>query len=274
MKNLLRSCALAFSCFSRVPMPQVAWTEDALRTMLCFFPLVGVVIGVAEWVWLALCGALGFAPVLVGAGLALVPALVTGGIHLDGFCDVVDAQASHAEPARKREILKDSHVGAFAVIGVAGYLLMYAALGADATQLAGAPAHGAAALAAACVPACLLGCGHVQARCLSGLATAVFPKNAGRGMLAAFHDAAGKRAVPVTLAAEYVVFVGIACVLNREIGIVMAACGLVSLGALHRFARRQFGGMSGDLAGWFLQVAELAMLAGAVVCLHVMQGGL
>lgn len=274
MKNFLRSAALAFSCFSRVPMPQVAWTDDALRLMLCFFPLVGIVAGIAEGVWLALGGALGFSPVLIGAGLALVPVLVTGGIHLDGFCDVVDAQASHADPARKREILKDSHVGAFAVIGVASYLILYTALATDAVQLAGASDGAAPSASAAVVFACLLGCGHAQARCLSGLATAVFPKNAGRGMLSTFHDAAGKRTVPVCLAVEYVVCVIAACALNREIGVVMAACGAVSWLALHRFARRQFGGMSGDLAGWFLQVAEISMLAGAVVCLHVMQGGL
>ena len=36
--------------------------------------------------------AIGFGPTLFGAGLALLPIAVSGGIHMDGFCDVVDAQ--------------------------------------------------------------------------------------------------------------------------------------------------------------------------------------
>ena len=34
----------------------------------------------------------------------------------------------------------------------------------------------------------------------------------------------------------------------------------------HRMALRRFGGVTGDLAGWFLQVSELAMLTAAVCC--------
>ena len=34
----------------------------------------------------------------------------------------------------------------------------------------------------------------------------------------------------------------------------------------HQVAQKQFGGISGDLAGWFLQKAELWMLAALVVC--------
>ena len=54
---------------------------------------------------------------LQAAGFTLLPVVVTGGIHLDGFGDTLDALASHAEPERKREILKDPRAGIFAVIG-------------------------------------------------------------------------------------------------------------------------------------------------------------
>ena len=37
---------------------------------------------------------------------------------MDGFCDTCDALASHQDRARKLEILKDSRVGAFAVLGL------------------------------------------------------------------------------------------------------------------------------------------------------------
>lgn len=78
--------------------------------------------------WLALCDALGFGALLRGAVGALLPILVTGGIHMDGFMDTSDALASWQSPEKRLEILKDSHVGAFAVLGCAGYLLLDAAL--------------------------------------------------------------------------------------------------------------------------------------------------
>lgn len=70
----------------------------------------------------------GVPDLLRGAVLCLLPAAVTGGIHLDGYCDTVDALASHGTPARRQEILKDPHIGAFGVIRLCGYFLLSFAL--------------------------------------------------------------------------------------------------------------------------------------------------
>ena len=59
--------------------------------------------------------------------------------------------------------------------------------------------------------------------------------------------------------------------------ILLALCGMLGGGVLvlvagvalwryHRVAVKQFGGITGDLAGWFLQKAELYMLAALVFC--------
>mgnify|MGYP003392776405 FL=1 len=50
--------------------------------------------------------------------MAVYPYLVTGFLHLDGFMDVTDAVKSWRDLERRREILKDSHVGSFAVINL------------------------------------------------------------------------------------------------------------------------------------------------------------
>ena len=55
-----------------------------------------------------------------------IPILITGGIHLDGFCDVTDAKSSYASTERKLEIMSDSHVGAFVVMYLGIYLLLQA----------------------------------------------------------------------------------------------------------------------------------------------------
>ena len=88
---LIRSLFLAVSCFSKIPMPQLSWRDDGMRFMMCFFPVVGVIVGLVLALWWWICDALSFGTVLRAVGLTLVPVLVTGGIHLDGYCDVVDA---------------------------------------------------------------------------------------------------------------------------------------------------------------------------------------
>ena len=59
---------------------------------------------------------------LYGGG---IPILITGGFHVDGFLDTCDALHSYQPRERKLEILKDSHIGAFAVIMLALYGLIF-----------------------------------------------------------------------------------------------------------------------------------------------------
>lgn len=58
-------------------------------------------------------------------GLAII-LLVTGGIHMDGYMDTMDALHSYGSREKKLEILKDSHIGAFAVIMTVLYVLIAA----------------------------------------------------------------------------------------------------------------------------------------------------
>lgn len=94
--TFFETIAVAFSMYSALPMPQFPWTGRNMRYAMAAFPLVGVLCGAAVWLWAWLSALLDFGPLLTGAGLALAPVLVTGGIHLDGFCDTTDALASHA----------------------------------------------------------------------------------------------------------------------------------------------------------------------------------
>lgn len=252
--NVLQGAILAFSSFSKIPMPQIEWREENMRYMMCFFPLVGLAIGIVLGLWTWLAGALGFGPVLYGAGVALVPVAVSGGIHLDGFCDVIDAQSSHALPERKREILKDPHSGAFAAIGVAAYLVAYAAFASE--------------LSASLQTVVLLCALHVSSRCMSGIATVSFPTSKSKGMLSMFHESARGKRILVVLVIELAVAVVVTAVACTP-AIVVSCAGLVCLALLQPFAKSQFGGMSGDLAGFFLQTAELVMLVALVIVLKV-----
>ena len=123
--SALKSIILAFSIFSRIPMPKAEWNEKNMRYMMACFPLVGAVIGVLLMWWGQFAATVKMSRMLFACGMTLIPIAVTGGIHLDGFCDTTDALASHAVPEKKRDILKDPHFGSFDVISVCGYMMLY-----------------------------------------------------------------------------------------------------------------------------------------------------
>jgi len=249
--RMLKSLALAISCFTRLPVPKMDWDSDNMRFMLAWFPFVGLIVGAFVALWWFIAEALGFGIVLKAAGVALVPLAVTGGFHLDGFADVIDALASNAEPDRKREILKDSHIGAFAAMGVAAYVLAYFAIATE--------------LPTGWRVAALLACLHVMSRCGSAFASTLFFGNGTSGMLTSFRDSADVRMTVAAVVVVFVVFGICAIVIGPLCGALMVLCEAVLLVWLNWFAQRNFGGMSGDVAGFFLQTCELVLLACIVI---------
>lgn len=246
MKTMLGTIAAAFSMFSALPVPQAEWSGENMRWMLAVFPLVGLAVGGACWGWTALCGALALPAVLRGAGLCLLPVLITGGVHLDGFADTWDALASHAPPQRRQEILKDPRLGAFAAIRLCCYFLASFALWTSLPRY-----DGPAFLLAFCL-----------SRALSGLAIAAFPLARDTGLAHTFAAAADRRRLRALLAAVSALL-ALALCLRGTAGAAMAGAALCVFLRYRRMALRAFGGLSGDLAGWFLQTAELWMLGAA-----------
>ena len=111
---------MAFSMYSKIPMPHIEWNKENMKNVLCFFPWVGAVAGVLVWLWFLVSDQLGFGVMLRASVAVLIPVLVTGGIHLDGLLDTADALSSWQTRERRLEILKDSHAGAFAIIVCCG----------------------------------------------------------------------------------------------------------------------------------------------------------
>ena len=134
---MMRSLWIAVAMYSKLPVPQVEWDRKSLSWALCFFPVVGVVIGLLLGLWLELCALLDIGPWLRAAGALLLPVAVSGAIHLDGFCDTADALGSHQPREKKLEILKDSHTGAFAIICCCLYLITFFAVWCEAEPAGG-----------------------------------------------------------------------------------------------------------------------------------------
>ncbi len=246
LQGLYRSLTLAFAMYSRIPTPRVDWDAGAMAYVFCFFPLVGAVVGFCLWGWIALAALIRVGSLLFAAVAFLLPLLITGGIHLDGFCDTCDALGSHQSPTRKLEILKDSHIGAFAAIGLLGYSLLTVALWSE------VEAVGRLVPVLALLP--------VLSRTLSGLCSLLLPNARGEGLLHTFTSATAQRRVLLVLVIWLVVDATTLVLTAPLYGVAVLLGAALSLGVFIPMAKREFGGITGDLAGWFLQICELTCL--------------
>lgn len=249
--TVLRSLAMAFLMYSRIPMPQVEWKEENMAYAMGFFPIVGLLEGILLLLWYLLCSALNIGALLFAAGAVLLPVAVNGGIHLDGFCDCCDALASHQSRERKLEIMKDSAAGAFAVICCCAYLILYTALWSEIER------SFSAMTVLALVP--------VISRSLSGFGAVTFKNARTGGLLATFSKAAASKTVRVIMVLW---FAAAAAAMIAAVPAAGAACviGALAIFVYYRVsAYKQFGGITGDTAGWFLQLCELGCTAFVVL---------
>ncbi len=250
MKKMLCGMGMAFAMYSKIPMPDRVWKYGTPALTFCFFPMVGVVSGGLLFGWLLLTDFLSIGALLQGTGCVLISILVSGAIHFDGFCDTWDALGSHQSREKKLEILKDSHIGAFAAIYGAIYLLTAAALWGE----VGVDLRTAGVLAYA----------PVLGRALSGLSAVTFRNARGTGLLATFSDAADTKAVRIACCLWILVSAaGMLWISPMRGAAALFAAGTVFL-HYRRMSYREFGGITGDLAGYFLTLCELSAPAAIV----------
>ena len=248
--RIIKSFIIAFSMYSKIPMPQFEWKDEDMKYMLCFFPWVGAVIGVCVYLWRMLCerfeiGRLCYA--LIGT---VIPLLITGGFHVDGYMDTMDAFHSYQPKEKKLEILKDSHIGAFAVIMLGAYGLIY--LGAF------SEIRDKNLLRIVCA-------GFFLARCLSGISVVSFPSAKKDGLLYLFASSAQKNIVRGSLYLQ-----GILCILfmlwqSLFAGIVVVVAALGAFAYYYYRSKKELGGITGDTAGYFVLICEGSMMVAAAV---------
>lgn len=250
--TLLKSAAIALAMYSRIPMPRVDWNEKNMRYAICFFPVVGAVIGALEYGWFALAdfwktGA--FARTCLAAA---IPLLVTGGIHVDGFMDTCDALHSYGTREQKLSILKDAHIGAFAVIMLGTFALLYTGF---LSQVQGKEAL------------LLFAGGFVLARGLSGLGVLLFRSAKQEGLLYTFARTDRKRNASLALGLELAAAAAFLLYAGGGAGGLVCAAQLAVFWYYRHRAYRELDGVTGDTAGWFLCLAELSTAAVLAVCI-------
>ena len=241
MKTCFHAYAMCRSMFCAIPFPGHIWDEEARGKMLLFLPVVGLEIGILWAVLALLCRVLALPALVRGLILGMYPYLVTGFIHLDGYMDVTDAVRSYRSLERRREILKDSHVGAFAVIGVILLLLAQFAF------MASADAEADFRILLF-VPA--------LSRCCSALAVTVLkPMHTSQ-----YADQKKPASHGILLTLMAAALVGGGFLLCGRLGLVLVGCLAGYAGALRK-AYRSLEGMNGDISGYALSIGELCAVA-------------
>lgn len=221
-------------------MPQFIWRDKDVGHMFVGFPLVGMLLTLAMfWLYQGI-SFLGFNDLGKGVSLAIFPILLTGGIHLDGFMDTMDGIASYKSKEERLAILKDSHVGAFGVMGVVILLLLQVS---------------ALSMLTPSILIPYLGIFPIS-RCLSGLASLYFAIRKKDGSLSYFKQTHSR----LSFVSLWVILLGVIFsyaflkewIFLLSIGILF----LIDILIVVRL-RKIFGGMTGDLAGYFLTLNEM-----------------
>lgn len=273
----LRGFLMAWGNFCAVPCPYHKWHDESRKAMLSMLPIVGILlaaIAVAAWWILDL---IGVPYILTGVLVTAIYFCSTGFIHMDGFMDCSDAILSRRpELAERQRILKASDVGAFAVISV---MLMILVFTASMITLAGEfDIQRAGMLAGIMIISRSMAADSVLRK--PAMKTSQYADIGTSG--AAADEAASETKttknktecfVLSLIAVLTIVILPQICnsgaenklmddlMLYTPIAVVLAAAVIAG-----QYARKQLGGMNGDIAGYMVVMSEMfGMLAAALM---------
>ena len=114
----MRDFLQALSFLTILPVGKTLPSErKELARSMAFFPLAGLVIGLLLTLGYYLLSLLFHKSLVIWLTIGLL-ALLTGGLHLDGFADTMDGLASGRKREKILEVMRDSRIGAFGVISL------------------------------------------------------------------------------------------------------------------------------------------------------------
>lgn len=228
----------ATQALTRIPV-RAPHGPGVLRAATRYFPAIGVFVGlVAALVFEAARAGL---PASVASVLSLAATLLlTGALHEDGLADCCDGLFGGRTRDRALEIMRDSRVGAFGVLGV------FVVLAAKVLLVVAVP-DAAAALVA----------GHAAGRFWAVVCSAALPYARPEGMAG---DVAGPGRADLIVAG--IVALGALLLLGPRTGAALVLSGMVAVG-FGWWARRRLGGYTGDVLGAMTVLTEVAVLLAA-----------
>ncbi len=238
MKDFLQ----ALSFLTILPFGKISPSEDKeLARSMAFFPLAGVVIGLLLAIGYYLFSSILPKSLALWLTLGLL-ALLTRGLHLDGFADTMDGLACGGTREKMLEVMRDSRIGAFGVIS------LIFLIGAKYLTLDQIPNS--------LIPYSLISMAVMGRSSMVWVCYRSPYARSGEGLGKPFTENLGSREIVVASASAF----GIALLLMGVKGIsVFLGMGIFSLG-YRAFFIKKLGGVTGDILGAAGELAELLCL--------------
>lgn len=242
VRSLFQSMLFSLGTFTALPMPFSRWNEENTRHAMLFLPLCGALIG-GLWAGIsALINVLSLPLPVAATFVAVVPFLLTGFLHLDGFLDVCDALFSRRGKEERLRILKDPHIGSFAACSLAVlFIFQWGAAFAVVEE-------GRELLVLVLLP--------VFPRIFASLAVYALPATEGSSLAGSLKRVAPRWEAAVQLSLLALLIALCALLLPGALLPLAASCLVFCLCILR--CVRAFGGISGDSLGFSITLAEAA----------------
>ena len=273
--KLLTGFLMTWGNFCSLPCPVKRWDDNCKSLMLGFLPTIGLIIGL---LWAGIYVGLvylSFPFLVVSFILAFLPFCLCGFMHMDGFMDCSDAIMSRRPLEERQRILKDTHTGAFAVISAVFMILGYFAF-----------ISTAASMGMDFVNIVII---TVLSRAIAGLEV-LLSKPLGTSQYASLSEsifsssdeteaetqdeaeekpaAATKKQGIMLLLIQLVIYTALGFWASTYYASTALVYGAVVLGTFISitYAKKQLGGMSGDIAGYGIVWGEFCGVAMLVFC--------
>lgn len=254
MNRLLAGFFMCWGNFCYIPGPK-KWDENARSYMLGWLPTIGFFIGL---IWAGIYYGLLVmkVPFMMVCVIALwLPFVLSGYIHVDGYMDVNDALMSRGTLEKKREILKDSRCGTFAIVSF--IFLLFIEFGA----LSSAISYGIDFVNLILIT--------VLSRTVSGVEVLNSRKLMETSQYKEMsEEAAGSRKANILMAVQLVVYLALAAVFCRYYYATAFVIIATVLGTFIpiELAKKQLQGMNGDIAGYGILWGEMIGIVALIFC--------
>ncbi len=250
---LLRSFLVALAFLTILPVRfRKLPTADMVAASRLWFPLVATLLGAALGTWTVFVTALPSSPLLAAFLILLVWVVATGALHLDGFCDLCDGLPGGHTPEDRLRIMKDPHLGTFALVG-AVLLLTGKLVALNELMLRDRERSPWLVAAAVVLARCL-------ALCMAALAAYPRPEGTGKALITATR---AWEAGPYAILGAAAVALASPAWSGRTYVLFLAPCAIVL--ALTWACRRRLGGVTGDCLGAAIEGSEVTFLLAAAL---------
>ena len=247
MKQVLTGLVLSLQFFTALPIRKAfEMNAKSVTIMYGAIPLIGLGIGALQAIFLTVNDTyFSLSPLFTAILMVVIHFLATGGLHMDGVVDTGDAYFSYRDQKKRLEILDDPRIGAFGAMTLVLFVILKIGILYE-LLLRGVPF-----LYIILVPFI-----SRQAVILVFITTNPSKET---GIASYFKKTVNEQTLLWMTITYFIVILALAIALQNWILLILCGVLLVFTGVYRSWAKRNFGGISGDLLGAIFEWAELVL---------------